>query len=430
VTLQLLWQEYKQAHPDDGYQYTQFCEYYRRFRRQLDVVLRQDHRAGEKMFVDFSGDGIPITDPETGEVREAPLFVAVLGASSYTFAEALSSEGLRDWITGHVHAYEYFGGVPALTVPDNPKTAVLRPCRYEPAIHPTYAEMARHYSTAILPARPRKPRDKAKVESAVLLAQRWILAPLRNQTFFSPEESNEAIVERLDILNNHRFQKLDTTRAKLFEQLDKPALRPLPPTRYQFADWSTRRVNIDYHVEIEGHYYSAPHELIHKQLEARITTTTMELFFRNRRVASHPRSFRKGSHTTDPAHMPKAHRKYLEWTPSRILAWAAKTGPQTEKLAEAILSSRPHPEQGYRSCLGLLRLGKAYGKGRLENACGRALTAGACSYKSVASILKTGLDQQPLLVTTSPRNTAPKVHPNLRGTAYFQQPKGEIADVK
>jgi transposase len=422
VTLQLLWQEYKLDHPDDGYQYSRFCERYKRWRGDLDVVMRQRHRAGEKMFSDFSGDGIPVFDRETGEVRQAELFVAVLGASCYTYAEAFETQQLPDWVAGHIHAYEYFGGVPEITVPDQPRTAVSKPSKYEPVINPTFLEMAQHYRTAIIPARPAKPRDKAKVENAVLIAQRWIIAPLRNQRFFSLAQVNEAVAERLELFNGRKFQKLDTTRVELFEALDKPALQGLPARRYEYADWLNPRVNIDYHVEIERHYYSVPYQLVHKKVEARCTTTTIEIFYKRKRVASHRRSYHAGGATTAREHMPKAHQRHAEWTPSRILTWAGQTGPATRSLAEKIMQSRKHPEQGYRSCLGLLRLGKTYGSERLEAACGRALAIGARSYQSVKSILKTGLDRQALpdrkaQQTDQQQNIAD--HENIRGSDYY-----------
>lgn len=422
VTVQLLWQEYKLEHPDDGYQYSQFCERYRRWRGDLDVVMRQQHRAGEKMFSDFSGDGIGIIDRETGEVRQAELFVAVLGASCYTYAEAFETQQLQDWVAGHIHAYEYFGGVPEITVPDQPRTAVSKPSRYEPGINPTFLEMAQHYRTAIIPARPAKPRDKAKVENAVLIAQRWIIAPLRNHRFFSLAQVNEAIAERLELLNDRKFQKLDATRAALFESLDKPALQALPSRRYEYADWVSPRVNIDYHVEIGRHYYSVPYQLVHKKVEARCTATTIEIFYKRKRVASHRRGHHAGGATTAREHMPKAHQRYVEWTPSRILTWAGQTGPATRSLAEKILQSRKHPEQGYRSCLGLLRLSKTHGADRLEAACARALAVGARSYQSVKSILKTGLDRQPL-PTQENQSAEPRTevaeHENIRGAGYY-----------
>jgi len=416
VTLQLLWDEYKQQHRDDGYQYSQFCELFRRYKGQLDVVLRQDYRAGEKAFVDYSGDGIAMVDPGTGEVSEAALFVAVLGASNYTYAEAFESQQLRHWIAGHIHAYEFFDGVPEITVPDNAKTAVLRPCWYDPELNQTYREMARHYNTAIIPARPRKPRDKAKVEGGVLIAQRWIVAALRNHTFFNIEQINEAIWDKLDELNDRKFQKLDGNRRQMYQNLDRPALRALPASRYVYADWSRPKVNIDYHVDVQRHYYSVPYTLLHKKLEARATASTVEIFFKGRRVASHVRSYIKGGHSTLREHMPPSHQKYLQWSPSRIINWAGTVGPCASRMCEKIMQSRAHAEQGYRACLGVMRLSKVYGNDRLERACERALSVGAVSYKSVESILKRGLDHKPLADSVEPK---PVEHDNVRGPGYY-----------
>ena len=417
VTLQLLWIEYKARHPD-GYQYTQFTERYRRWARHLDVVMRHDHRAGEKLFVDYPGQTIPIVDPETGEVAGAELFVAVLGASNYTYAEATASQALPDWIGAHVAAFEFMGGAPAIVVPDNLRSGVTRAHRYEPELNRTYAEMAAHYGTAIIPARPNKPRDKAKVEAGVLVAERWILAALRNRTFFSLAEANAAIRERLVWLNNRPFKKLPGSRASLFAELDAPALRPLPERPYEYATWKTATVNIDYHVEVERHWYSVPYGLVRERTDVRLAASTVEVFVRGRRVASHLRSHQPGRHTTDPAHMPESHRRHLEWTPGRIVRWAEQTGPATGELVAAILASRPHPEQGYRSCLGILRLGRRYGAERLEAAAVRALAIRARSYRSVESILRTGLDRQPLPDAVAAGPT--RRHANLRGATYYE----------
>ena len=418
VTLMLLWQEYKRDHPEDGYQYSQFCELYRTYVGRLDMVLRQDHRAGEKVFVDYSGDGVPIVDPATGEVSEAVLFVAVLGASNYTYVEATPSQKLPYWIEAHIHAYEYFDGVPELTVPDNPKTAIIKACRYEPDVNVTYLKMANHYNTAVLPARPRKPRDKAKAEAGVLLAQRWILAALRKHTFFSIEQANEAIIKKVDELNSRPFQKLATSRRELFESLDRPALRPLPATRYEVTEWSHPKVNIDYHVVVDKHHYSVPYQLIHKQVEVSLATRTVEVFSKGQRVTSHERSSVPGGHTTKKEHMPPAHQKFVEWTPERVLHWAGEVGAGTAQLCERVIASRAHPQQGFRSCLGIMRLSKKYGDERVDAACRRALAIGTYSYRSVDSILKAGLDKQPLTDadTDAP---LPGPHGNIRGEDYY-----------
>jgi len=420
VTLQLLWEEYKQNHPEDGYQYSRFCEHYARWCQKLDVVMRQQHRAGEKMFTDFSGDGQMITNPQTGQIWEAQLFLAVLGASGFTYAELFESQQSRCWVDGHIHAFEYFQGVAEITVPDNTKTAVKHPCNYEPDLNPTFLELARHYGTVVIPARMRKPRDKAKAEVSVLIAQRWILAALRNHVFFGLPEANRAVAEKLREFNDRPFQLLETSRRVLYETLDRPALLPLPSQRYELAEWSRPRVNIDYHVDVQRHFYSVPYTLVHKQLEARTTSQTVEIFFKGSRVASHPRSFKKGGATTLREHMPKAHQQYLEWTPSRLLNWAAKTGPATASLLEKIMAAKAHPEQGYRACLGVLRLEKGYGASRLEAACNRALLIGAPSYQSVKSILKNGLDSQPVDQSAPRQAPTADEHENLRGPEYYQ----------
>ncbi len=417
VTLRLLWLEYRQADPD-GYQYSQFCFHYHQWRNKLDVCLRQTHRAGEKLFIDYAGQTIPVTDPSTGKTKDAYLFLATLGASNYTFAWASFSQDLPSWIEANVRALGFFGGVPEILVPDNLKSGVKKPCYYEPDINPTYYKMGCHYNTVIIPARIVKPKDKAKVESAVLVAERWILAALRNHTFFSLGELNNAIAEKLEDLNNRKFQKMNGTRRSLYETIDRPALKPLPATPYVYAECRKARVNVDYHIEVGDHYYSVPYQLAKEQVEVWLTATTVEVLFKNRRVASHARSTEKYKHTTLTEHMPKAHQKYLEWTPSRIMDWAGKTGPNTRQMVSCIMESRKHPEQGFRSCLGIMRLAKRYSAERLEAACGRALLLKAYSYKSIESILKTNLDAQEL-PESSPVTKI--IHENIRGREYYRQ---------
>ena len=420
VTLELLHLEYLERHPD-GYQYTQFCEIYRRWLSWRGLSMRQVHRAGEKLFVDYAGKKPHYFDAGTGERVECELFVAVLGASNFTFAEATRSQTGPDFIQSHVRAFAFLGGVPEAIVPDQLKSGVTTACRYEPGIQRTYEEMALHYGTTVLPARPASPRDKAKVEVAVQIAERWILARLRNETFFSLDALNLRISELLDDLNERTMRLYGTSRRALFERLDQPALRALPAERFVYADWKRCRVNVDYHVEVDHHYYSVPHALIHEELEARFSTMTVELLHGGKRVASHRRSYERGRHTTVAEHMPKAHQKHLEWSPSRIVNWAQTIGPKTAALADAILQERRHPEQGYRSCLGILRLGKRYGDERLEAACARALAVGARSYRHVDSILKAGLDRMPLPEPTedaSPTAVAPN-HENIRGRNYY-----------
>lgn len=416
VTLFLLWQEYRQANPD-GYQYSWFCEHYRAWRGKLDLVMRQDHRAGEKLFVDYAGQTVPVIDRTTGEIHEAQVFVAVMGASNYTYAEATWSQSLPDWIGSHTRAFEFLGGVPELVVPDNLRSGVSKAHRYEPDLNPTYQDMAGHYGVAVVPTRVRKPRDKAKVEGGVLIVERWILAALRHHQHFSLGQLNTTIRELLEKLNNRPFRKLPGCRRDHFEQLDKPVLQPLPPEPYVYAEWKKARVHIDYHVAIDGHYYSVPYTLIKKEVEVRITHNTIECFYRGNRVASHRRSDQKGRHTTIAAHMPEPHRQAGDWSSERLIAWAAKTGPATEKLIRTALGARKHPQQAYRSCLGILRLGQSYGEARLEAACQRALMLGSCRYKSIESILKHRLDQQPL--EEQQELALPDTHDNIRGPAYY-----------
>jgi len=415
VTLQLVWREYRQVHPE-GYGYSQFCELYRRWAGQLDPTLRQVQVPGEKMFVDWAGQTVPIQSSADGTTAAASVFVAVLGASNKTYAEAFANQQLSAWITAHCHAYAFFGGVPRVTVPDNPRTGVVRPCRYEPILHRSYQEMAEHYGTVIIPARVKRPRDKAHAETAVQITQRQILAALRDQRFFSVGALNQAIAPLLAQLNEQPFQKLEGSRNSWFETLEKPALLPLPGSAFQLAHWSQAQVNIDYHVVVDKHYYSVPYGLIHQVLDVRLTETTVELFAHGQRVAAHARSHQPGRFTTVEAHRPKSHQRYLQWTPSRLIAWGQKIGPCCGQVIQAILKSRPHPEQGFRSCLGIIRLGKGAGEPRLEAACRRALHFGTCSFRSLKSILENRLDQQPLqpeLPLASP------AHDNLRGGPYY-----------
>lgn len=415
VTLDLLWQEYKERNPD-GYQYSWFCHSYRDWAARLDVVMRQEHRAGEKLFVDYSGQTVDVIDRMTGETYSAQIFVAVLGASNYTYAEATLSQQIEDWIGSHVRAFSFFGGIPEAIVPDNLKSGVNKPCRYEPDINPTYNDLARHYKTVILPARVRKPRDKAKAEAGVLLVKRWILAKLRKHTFFSLADLNREIQRLLQGLNSKSFKKLPGSRQSRFEEIDKPALKSLPATPYQLAYWKKATVHLDYHVEVEGYYFSVPYTLVKKKLDIRYTASTVECFYRGNRIASHLRDDRR-RHTTIKEHMPLKHQKYLEWTPERFIRWAAKIGPETACLTETLLAKRTHPQQAYRSLLGILRLGKSYGEPRLEAACNRALNIGALSYRSIESILKSGLDQKPLQRKT--KDIQPVKHQNIRGAGYY-----------
>lgn len=417
LTLELLWQEYQKAEPD-GYRYSRFCDLYREWNRTQNCTLRQQHTPGEKLFVDYAGATIPIHDRDTGEVHQAAIFVAALGFSSYTFAEATWSQELPCWIDSHIRALEYFGGLPRLVVPDNTKTGVTKACRYEPDLNPTYNDMAAHYGIAVLPARPRKPRDKAVVENAVQVVQRWIVAALRKRLFFSLAELNQAIAELLLKLNHKPFRKREGTRASQFAAFEKPALRPLPAQRYEIGQWRKRKVELDYHVLAEKHFYSVPYQLVGQDVDIRVTAAAVEIFHNGLRVASHARSFLADQATTVPEHRPKAHQQHLEWTPSRLLSWADAAGPHTAQLFRQILATKPHPEMGYRSCLGLVRLAGKHTTERIEAAAARALHFGTCSLASIDSILKHHLEKEPLPEETTP--TAPALlHPNIRGAAYF-----------
>jgi transposase len=416
VTLGLLWQEYKQACPE-GYQYSQFCALYRHFESTLEPVLRQHYVAGEKLFVDYAGQTVPVVDRHTGEAREAQIFTAVSGASNYTYVEASWTQGLEDWIGAHRRCFDFMGGAHALIIPDNLKAGVTSPCFYDPELNHTYQELAEHYGAAVVPARVRKPRDKAKAESGVQGVERWILARLRHRRFLSLSQLNQALVELLTEYNRRPFQKLPGCRESLFLSLERPALKPLPAQPYQYAQWRTARVNVDYHVEVERHYYSVPYHLLHQQVEVRLSSQVVEIFHRGQRVASHLRSADRGRHTTVTEHMPRHHREYLEWSPDRLVRWAQQVGPATAAVVEQILASRLHPVQGYRACLGILRLGKP-GPARLEAACQRALAINALSYRSIDSILKHGLEAQPLPAPVP--SASPIAHANIRGAHYYR----------
>ncbi len=418
VTVLIVWDEYIAANPG-GYSYSRFCELYRGFESKLSPTMRQTHAAGERLFVDYAGDGVPVViDRLTGELRKAQIFVAVLGASSFTFAHASWTQTLPDWIDAHVRAIETIGGVPHLLVPDNTKTAVIKACFYDPQVNRTYAEMAAHYGSAILPARPRKPRDKAKVEQAVLIVERWLLGRLRHRVFYSLAEVNAAIADLMTHLNETRaIRRLGVTRRQLLEEVDRPALKSLPVEPYEFHEWRTCRVGIDYHVEIAAHYYSVPHRFARAEVDARLTARTIEIFLKGERIAAHMRVSGNHGHTTVPEHMPSSHRRYAGWTMERIRADARLIGPATAALCELIFEARPHPEQGFRACLGIVRLARSFGAERLEAAADRAIDIGARTYGSVKSILDNNLDRRPAQKRAT--DGTPILHANIRGSRYY-----------
>lgn len=419
VTKLLLWQEYRQRHPEDGYSYAQFCHRYREWLSRQQRSMRQVHRAGEKLFVDYCGPTIGVTNPDTGEIREAQIFVAVLGASNYTFACASWTQKQEDWLNAHVQALEFLGGVPEILVPDNLKSAVRKTHRYDPDINPSYQQLATHYQTAIVPARPYRPKDKAKVEVAVQIVERWILARLRHQTFFTLASLNQAIRLLLEDLNQRSFKKLPGSRRSQFEQLDKPVLRDLPITRYQYVEIKKARVHIDYHIEYDKHYYSVPHYLVKHTVEVWASCTTVVIYQHGKRVASHPRSHRQGGHSTCPEHMPESHRSIHEWSPKRFLQWAGDIGVETREVVNYLLQEPRHREQSYRRVLALLSNAKKYGRDRLNQACGRALLINSPTRSSVESILKSGLDQIEVPDNSVKEELNLDDHENVRGEDYY-----------
>ena len=419
VTLSILWDEYIEEQPA-GYRYSRFCELYRSWEARLSVTMRQTHAGGDKLFVDYAGDTVPvIVDRLTGEICAAQIFVAVMGASNFTHAEASWTQGLGDWIAAHTRALAAIDGVPNLLVPDNTKVAIIKACLYEPQVNRSYAEMAAHYGCAVLPARPRRPRDKAKVEACVRIIERWLLGRLRHRRFYSLAELNAVIADLVMRLNEQRvLRRLGRTRRQLLEELDRPNLKSLPIEAYVLSEWRLRRVGIDYHVELDKHFYSVPYRFARAEVEARLTARTIEIFVKGERVAVHLRSSGNGRHTTVPEHMPSSHRRYAGWTIERIRQDASRIGPAAAALCEQILEHRPHPEQGFRACLGIVRLVRPFGAARLDAACARAIEIGTLSYRSVRSILDHKLDRHDAPKPAA--DSAPILHANIRGPRYYR----------
>ncbi|EKD49900.1 MAG: hypothetical protein ACD_63C00017G0002 [uncultured bacterium] len=418
VTLQLLWEEYLEKHPD-GYRYSRFCELYQEFSKVIDTSMRQVHRAGEKLFVDYSGLTVPVIDHAAKVARNAQIFVAVMGASNYCYAEATWTQTIPDWIGSHVRAFNFLSGCTQLIVPDNLKSGVNKADFYDPEINVTYQKFAEHYGVAILPARAARPRDKAKVECGVLVVQRWILARLRNRQFFSLSELNAEIQRLLTHLNERPFRKLTGCRRSMFDELDKPCLIALPTTAYEFGEWSFARVNIDYHIEFEKHYYSVPYILVRQKLDVHATASVVEIYKDGIRVAVHGRSSIKHAYTTLKEHMPPNHLAVANWTPERLADWARQYGPFVVSLSEAIMNGKKHPQQGFRACLGVLRLETKVGKDRLNAACERALYIGGINLQTVRAILQNGQDRLPMPKEDPVQ--APELHENVRGPGYFCQ---------
>lgn len=416
MTKQLLWEEYTQQYPNRCYSYSQFCDRYNHWRGRQKRSMRQTHQAGDKCFVDYAGQTVPIICAETGEIRPAQIFVAVLGASNYTYAEATWTQALPDWLGSHVRAFEYFGGTSAIVVPDNLRSGVSRACRYDPDLNPSYQQLADHYGLAVVPARPYKPKDKAKAELGVQLVERWILARLRHHSVFSLAELNQCIRTLLEELNQKPFKQLPGNRRQAFEQLDQPALRPLPRHPYRFVAIKPVKVNIDYHVQYEKHHYSVPHQYVGETLELQASDTLVTLYFRGHPVASHPRKHRPGT-TTEAAHMPERHRKHQQWTPGRLKHWARDVGPEVLRWVDAELQAKAHPEQAYRVCLGLLNLSRDYPPARLNAACRIANREGLVRLRQIKSILQSNRDRLPEQLSLMAE--LPQDHENIRGPKNF-----------
>ena len=416
VTLTLLWQEYRAAHPD-GYGYTWFCDRYAAFERRTSATFRHWHRAGAVMQTDYAGHTVPVIDPVTGVIHAAQIFVAVLGASNLTYAFASLSQKLPDWIEGQVRALSFFGGVTRAIVCDNLKAGVVKALWFEPTLNATFAAMAEHYDTTVLPTRSRKPRDKGKVEGAVLIVERWILARLRNQTFFSLAELNAAVADLVKELNNRPMRHVGKSRRELFEEIERVALSTLPTVPFEYAEWKSAKVHPDYHVEVDKTFYSVPHRLIGRTVEVRLTHRVVEIFHDHQRIASHVRRSQRSGHVTVNAHMPKSHQRYANTTPANLIGRAARIGPNAAILVERMMRERSHPEQGYRSAMGILSLSPRYGAERLDAACERALLINAITYSSVNAILKSGLDRE--RPAPEPAKPAPP-HANIRGNTYYQ----------
>lgn len=394
MTLSLLWTEYKEEHPANSYQYSQFCFLYQQWMKKLSVVMRQEHKSGEKIFVDYAGTTFNIVDRETGELRSAQVFVGVLGASSYVFAEATWTQGLPDWLMSHRRMLEFFGGVSEIIVPDNLKSGISFPDRYEAKVNASYREFAEHYGTCIIAARVRKPKDKAKAEVSVQVITRWITMALRKQTFYSLDDLNQAIQERLKRVNEKKMRHLGKSRKELFDQLDKPALKPLPAKPYEYGEWKKVRVNVDYHVAYEKSFYSVPYQLVGKELWVRASANHIEIFENLLRICSHRRTHLAGKYVTDANHRPRSHEEQNKWTPERLINWSRSKGKNVARFVEALLESRnEHKEQAYRSILGCLRLADKYGEERLNRACEIALNFESYKYQTVKNILNNNMDK-------------------------------------
>lgn len=420
VNLRLLWTEFKVQQPD-GLAYSQFCNRYRNWALKTKAVMHLEHKPGYEMFVDWAGTKMQVIDTETGEILSAHLFVSALGASAYPYVEAFPSECLENWIIAHVHAFEYYGGIPQLLIPDNLKTGVKKACNYDPELNKTYLELSEHYGCAIVPARSRKPKDKAPAEGTVGDISTWINAALRHQRFFNFHELNLSIREKLRIFSKKPFQKKDGSRESMFLEFDRPALKPLPERSYQMATWKVSTVSFNYHIEVDRMYYSVPYTYIQKKVDVKITAFVIEIYSSHVRISSHTRlRGRAGQYSTNPEHMPPNHKEYVAWDNNRFLAWACKIGDNTRELVQQLLASKKVEQQAYKSCFGLLKLADRYTAFRLENACGKALELKSPSYTTVNNILKNGMDKVDIAIPSSQNNIIP-IHSHIRGAGYYAQ---------
>jgi transposase len=417
VTKHLLWEEYTQSYPNRSYSYPQYCFLYKQWLSKQRRSMRQTHKAGDKLFVDYAGQTVPIVNGNTGEVRTAQVFVAVLGASNYTYSEATWTQALPDWLGSHARAFDFLGGVPKLIVPDNLKSGTTRACRYDPDLNPNYQQLAAHYGVAIMPARPYKPKDKSKAEVGVQIIERWILARLRHQTFFSLAELNQCIQVLLVEVNNKPFKQLKGSRKEWFEALDKPTLSPLPKQAYQYTDIKTVKVNIDYHIQYDQHIYSVPHQLVGEKLELHAKDQLIEIYFRNQRVTSHVRQYRPGT-TTVAEHMPIQHQKHHQWSAGRLMNWAKDMGDEVLLWVKTQIDNKQHEQQAYRVCLGLLNLSRQYPVSRLNKACAIANQKQLYRLKQIKSILQSNQDQL-LAETKEQLPLLPQSHENIRGPKSF-----------
>ncbi len=420
VNLRLLWTEFKTQQPD-GLAYSQFCNRYRNWAVRTKAVMHLDHKPGYEMYVDWAGTKMQIIDSETGEILSAHLFVSTIGASSYPYVEAFPSECLENWITAHINAFRYYGGIPQLLIPDSLKTGVKRACNYDPELNKTYLELSEHYGCAIVPARIKKPKDKSPVEGAVGDISTWITAALRHQRFFSFYQLNLSIREKLSEFSRKPFQKKEGSRESAFLELDLPVLKQLPTKAYEMALWKVSTVSFNYHIEVERMYYSVPYNYIQKKVDVKISTFIIEVYFNHIRISSHQRLHGKaGQYSTNPEHMPPNHKEYVQWDSNRFLAWACKIGDHTRELVQQVLASRKVEQQAYKSCFGLLKLADRYTAFRLENACQKALELNSPSYTTVNNILKNGMDKVDAPIVLSKNNIVP-MHSHIRGAKYYSQ---------